>query len=106
MRLQDKVIVVTGGADGIGFALAAGIAREGATAVIADIDQEKLECSKHALRASGLSCEGYCMDVSRREEIDRVVSDLLHRFGRIDGWVNNAGGFGKEIPAGNNRAGI
>ncbi len=95
MRLQGKVIVITGGADGIGFALANGIAREGATAVIADIDPEKLDRAKETLRASGLACEGYLMDVSDRTAIGRVIDQLLRRFGHIDGWVNNAGISGK-----------
>lgn len=95
MRLENKVIAVTGGADGIGRALAFGAAREGAAAVLADIDAAKLEQTKSDMRAAGLSCETYRMDASDEEQIEAVVAGLLQKFGRIDGWVNNAGVSGK-----------
>ena len=91
MRLNGKVIVVTGGADGIGRSLAYGIAKEGATAVIVDINHEKLEKTKDAMRAEGLSCESYAMNVTDEGQIKSVVADLHKSFGHIDGWVNNAG---------------
>ena len=96
MRLQDRVIVVTGGADGIGRTLAQKIAEEGATAVIVDINREKLEHTRDELRAMGLSCEAYEMNVTDEGQINQVVDDLAARFGKIDGWVNNAGITGKR----------
>ena len=95
MRLEGKVIVVTGGADGIGRSLAYGIAREGATAVMVDINREKLETTKNAMRAENLLCEAYEMNVTDEEQIESVVVELIKAYGHIDGWVNNAGITGK-----------
>lgn len=87
MRPKDRVIVATGGADGIGRTLAQKIAEEGATAVLVDINREKLEQTRTELRVMGLSCEAYEMN---------VTDTLAARFGKIDGWVNNAGITGKR----------
>ena len=91
MRLQGKVIVITGGADGIGKSLAYGIAREGATAVIVDINEQKLQATKDAMIGEGLSCEAFLMNVTKEDQIEKVIAELINKFGHIDGWVNNAG---------------
>ncbi len=74
--LEGKVAIVTGGAQGIGAAIAAGLAAEGAEVVIAD-----LEPAEGGIRA----------DVSSEDDVNRMVSHALERNGRIDILVNNAG---------------
>jgi NAD(P)-dependent dehydrogenase (short-subunit alcohol dehydrogenase family) len=74
--LDGKVAIVTGGAQGIGAAIAAGLAGEGAEVVIADLEPPE---------------GGIEADVSSEEDVERMVGDALERNGRIDILVNNAG---------------
>jgi short-subunit dehydrogenase len=90
MTLSGKVAVVTGSSMGIGEATAKLFADEGANVVVLSRDAGRAEASRqrigHIDRTLALSC-----DVRNREEIDRVLSLVLHHFQRIDIWVNNAG---------------
>ena len=74
--LDGKVAIVTGGAQGIGAAIAAGLAGEGAEVVVADLDPPE---------------GGIEADVSSEEDVERMVGQALERNGRIDILVNNAG---------------
>ncbi|MEJ2479395.1 MAG: L-iditol 2-dehydrogenase [Acidihalobacter sp.] len=87
MRLKNKVALVTGGAQGIGRAIAEGFVSEGARVVIADIHLATAE------QAAGEIGEAACamhLDVTDQAAVDRVVDDTAERFGRIDVLVNNA----------------
>jgi NAD(P)-dependent dehydrogenase (short-subunit alcohol dehydrogenase family) len=82
--LDGKVAVVTGAAQGIGNAIARGLAAEGARVVIADLQR--------ADEAAGaLDCVGVACDVSDEAQVERMVEDVVERFGRLDILVNNAG---------------
>ena len=87
MKLQDKVVVVTGGGNGIGRGLCERFAKEGARAIIvADIEYDKAE--EVAKAVQGIAIE---TDVSKEEDIKNVVSETLNRFGKIDLFCSNAG---------------
>lgn len=88
MRLKDKVVIVTGAARNIGKVYAAGLAREGAKVVAADI----LDCSDTAggIQAQGGEALALRVDVSDEEATRRMAEAAHKRFGRIDGLVNNA----------------
>jgi 3-oxoacyl-[acyl-carrier protein] reductase len=92
MRLKDKVVIVTGAARNIGRVYAAGLAREGARVVAADI----LDCSEtvREIEAAGGQALGLQTDVADDEDTRRMAAAALERFGRIDGLVNNAAIFG------------
>lgn len=90
MRLKDKVAIVTGGARGIGKAVAHRFLSEGARIVITDVREEQLDATRKELSALG-EVEGLCADVTARADVDRVVQETVTRFGRIDVLVNNAG---------------
>jgi NAD(P)-dependent dehydrogenase (short-subunit alcohol dehydrogenase family) len=93
MEIRDKVVVVTGGASGIGAGLAERFAREGARGVVvADVNVERAEGVARAIgsRALALSC-----DVSREADIQALVARSRERFGRIDVYCSNAGILGR-----------
>ena len=92
MRLTDKVVIVTGGAKGIGRAYALGVAAEGARVVVADVADPKAavkEIEGRGGQALGVEC-----DVSREADTQRLATETLARFGRIDVLVNNAALYG------------
>ena len=90
MTLEGKVAIVTGAARGIGRAIAARYAREGARVVIADLDEAG---AQRAADGIGQGCLGLALDVTRQDSIDRMVADVVGRCGGIDVLVNNAGLF-------------
>ena len=89
-RLQDRVIIVTGGGQGIGRAYCEGFASEGAKIVIADIDQAAGDDAVRALSKDGYDALAVRMDVADPADAERMAQAALERFGRIDGLVNNA----------------
>lgn len=88
LSLEDKVILVTGGARGLGAASARALVDGGAQVIITDIDVEAGELSVRDLRNGALFLEH---DVSEPAAWRKVVDDVVARFGRIDGLLNCAG---------------
>ena len=91
--MAERVIVVTGGAQGIGRAIAEGLAADGATVVVAD-----LSGAAEAAAALGDEHLGVPVDVSSPEDCARMAAAALERYGRIDGLVNNAGLYSSLVP--------
>ena len=93
MEIRDKVVVVTGGASGIGAGLAERFAREGARGiVVADVN---LERAQEVARRTGADALAVRCDVSREAEIQELVRQARARFGRIDVYCSNAGILGR-----------
>jgi NAD(P)-dependent dehydrogenase (short-subunit alcohol dehydrogenase family) len=91
MRLADRVVIVTGGAQGIGRAIAQRLHEEGATIVVAD-----LQGAEEA--AADLGGLGVRVDVSREADTQAMAAAALERYGRIDGLINNAGIYSSLVP--------
>src|SRR5512145_1111504 len=91
LGLEGKVAIVTGGSDGLGLATARRLAAEGAAVSICGRDRTRLAEAAEKLRADGGKILDVAADVTRAEDLDRLVSQTLARFGRIDILVNNAG---------------
>jgi len=89
-RLDDRVIIVTGGANGIGRAYADGFVREGAKVVIADIDEPAARTAAREIEAGGGDALALNVDVADVASTEAMASATLDRFSRIDGLVNNA----------------
>ncbi len=91
MSLAGKVAVVTGGARGIGKAIATRLATGGATAVIADVSAQAAEATAKEFEAAGRAAMTYTTNVTDPAQAAALVEAVLGRFGRIDILVNNAG---------------
>jgi NAD(P)-dependent dehydrogenase (short-subunit alcohol dehydrogenase family) len=88
-RLKGKVAIVTGGASGIGKAIALRLARDGAAVVIADI-QKFGEAAAEIAKATGSRTLGLEVDVSSVEDVERMAAETIRALGRLDILVNNA----------------
>jgi L-fucose dehydrogenase len=91
LQLKGKVVIVTGGAKGIGAAISETCAQEGAIPVIVTRDSEAAREFVNHLRKTGARCELLPMDLKGPETCKAVVDRTMELFGRIDGLVNNAG---------------
>lgn len=90
-RLDKKVSIITGAAQGIGLATALKFAREGAIVVATDMNEEGVAAAVAQCQSLGGRAIGYTLNVTQRDAIDTVVAKVLVDFGRIDVLVNNAG---------------
>ncbi len=91
IRLKDKVAIITGSAQGIGYATAELFAAEGAKVVIVDVNAEQAAKSAAALdQGKGVAFGASC-DVSKYEQCEAVVKATMEKWGKIDILVNNAG---------------
>jgi len=97
-RVEGKVVVVTGGARGIGAAICKVLAREGARVAITDILDDEGRRLEEEIRREGGVAKYYHMDVSKESEVREVIAQIARDFGRIDGLVNNAGILGPNKP--------
>jgi NAD(P)-dependent dehydrogenase (short-subunit alcohol dehydrogenase family) len=86
--LRDRVVVITGASAGIGAALARELGRRGASLVLTARRRDKLEEVAASLSVPSLVVGA---DLTRRDDVARVASRAIDRFGKIDVWVNNAG---------------
>lgn len=92
MRMQGKVVVVTGAARGIGAAIARRCAEEGAKVAVWDLRQEEVDAMAKALALSyGIEAIGCAVDVASLAAVEKAAQSVRNRFRRIDGLVNNAG---------------
>ena len=91
-RFTDKVVLITGTAEGMGRAITLAFAREGAIVIPTDINTKLLaETVKEASELSGRPVDWFKMDVTRKDEIEQTVKAIMDKHGRIDVLVNNAG---------------
>jgi NAD(P)-dependent dehydrogenase (short-subunit alcohol dehydrogenase family) len=95
MRLDDKVVIVTGAAGGIGSAVALRLSREGARVVAVDLDVAAVQRLAAVLPTEAI---GVGADVSSADDVDRYTHAAVDRFGRIDGVHLNAAYAGRIVP--------
>ncbi len=91
MRLQNKVALVTGAAQGIGLATARKFGAEGAVVVVCDRDAASVQSAVAQVQAGGGLAWGQACDVTQRPQVDALVDAIQTRQGRLDILVNNAG---------------
>ena len=90
-KLNGKAAIVTGGAKGIGNAIAKRFAEEGANILIADILEEESSIAAKSLSSLGIAADYLLCDVAEVEDIRRMTRYCEKRFGKIDILINNAG---------------
>lgn len=90
-RLQDKVAIITGAADGIGKETAILFAKHGAKVVVTDINEEKVHLTSQIINENGGYAIAIKLDVSREEDWEKVISITEKELGRLDILMNNAG---------------
>lgn len=96
-RLDGKIAHVTGGSYGIGFAIATGLAKAGATITFCDLNQELVDKGVAAYKELGITAHGYICNVTNEEQVQAMVAQIAQELGDIDILVNNAGII-KRIP--------
>ena len=89
--LDGKVAIVTGGSRGIGLAIAALLAEDGAAVVVSGRDADRLQRAVKELETQGRTAHAVVADAASREDCDRLAAAAKERFGHIDVLVNNAG---------------
>src|SRR2546427_4691186 len=89
LQLKDKVVLITGGAKGIGAAITRGCAREGAVPVFVDKDVEAGKQLQAELRSGGATCGLICADLVSVENCAAAVEQTLREFGRLDVLVKD-----------------
>ncbi|MCA9773603.1 MAG: glucose 1-dehydrogenase [Myxococcales bacterium] len=100
MRLKDKVAVVTGGGSGIGEAMCARFAAEGARVIVADVSAQGAEKVVAAIKAAGGTAAAAVGDISKEADAQGIVRVAKETFGRLDILCNNAGIIDKLTPLG------
>jgi 3-oxoacyl-[acyl-carrier protein] reductase len=91
MQLQDKVVAVTGGARGIGKAIAAAFADKGARVALLDLVPADVEATRAEFAARGADVRAYTVNVAREAEVIAALDQVLADFGGLDVMINNAG---------------
>lgn len=97
MKLNDKVAIVTGGAQGMGRAISLRYAKEGASVVVADLNLEGAQMAAQEISDAGGRAFAVAVDVRSQDQVQAMVDSAVEQFGGLDILVNNAG-VGKIIP--------
>ena len=98
MLYKDKVVLVTGGASGIGKASVIEFAKEGAKVIFADIQNEKAIKLKEYLLRKEYNVDFYSADMSQTKSIDLLINYIIDEYGTLDIAFNNAGVQGQMVP--------
>lgn len=91
LGLSQKVVVITGGATGIGLATALAFAGEGAQVAVCGRSPEKLSAAAAVAEQKGIRLFTRTVDVSVESELSEYANEIYQKFGRLDVWINNAG---------------
>ena len=95
---NNKIVIITGSASGIGKATAKIFAREQATVICTDIDESSAQKISHEINKSGGNSYAFGVDVTSRDAINHMVSEVVTKFGRIDFLFNSAGSILERLP--------
>src|SRR5688572_4745551 len=91
LSMEGRVTVVTGGATGIGFNMAVGLAEAGSSIVIASRKLEACEHAAHEIEKTGAKALAVSCDVTKQDQVEAMKDAVMKHFGRVDALINNAG---------------
>jgi len=91
MDLKDKVVVITGGGQGLGRAMALALAAKGAKLALVDLNQAKLDEAVQLCKAAGGDARPYIVNVAKEEDVVGLFDQVVADFGTLHGVINNAG---------------
>lgn len=91
MDLKDKVVVITGGGQGLGRSMALSLAAKGARLALVDLNQAKLDEAVQLCKAAGGDAKSYIANVAKEEDVVRLFDQVVADFGNLHGLINNAG---------------
>ncbi|SEL45483.1 SDR family oxidoreductase [Halomonas daqiaonensis] len=91
MKLDNTVIAITGGARGLGLAMARQLGAQGAKLALMDMDGDSLDSAVSTLHAEGIEARGFVVDVADEASVTQAFGDIASSLGPIHGLVNNAG---------------
>lgn len=91
MQVKDSVIIITGGGQGLGRAMAEYLAAQGAKLALVDLNQERLDEAVTACKSAGGEARAYMCNVADEEQVTDMVARVAEDFGTINGLINNAG---------------
>ena len=91
MKIQDTVIAITGGAQGLGAAMALSLAQKGANIALIDMNPERLSETEKACEQLGVKAKSYVCNVAKEDEVESTFNQIIIDFGQLDGLINNAG---------------
>jgi NAD(P)-dependent dehydrogenase (short-subunit alcohol dehydrogenase family) len=89
--VKGKVILVTGGGQGLGAAICRTLAADGATVIPVDVKPENLTKITEEIKGTGGQAEGFQMNVAEVDNVEQVIKQIIEKHGRIDAVINNAG---------------
>lgn len=89
--MKGKTVLITGGAQGLGLNAAGEFAKDGSILILTDINEDSLAEGKEIMESKGAEVHTYKVDVTVKEEVDKLAKDVLKKFGNIDVLINNAG---------------
>src|SRR5438552_3238973 len=91
MKVQNKVVVVTGGGSGMGREFVLNLLSKGAKVVAVDINETALQETVALAKGEKNSISTFVVDIANRASVEKLLNDSLERFGCVDGIINNAG---------------
>lgn len=90
-NVKDKVILVTGGGQGLGAAICKTMAADGAVVIATDVNETKLKGTVKEISDSGGKIESYVMNVADEKNVGEIINKVIQEYGHIDAVINNAG---------------
>lgn len=91
MNIKDKVIAITGAAQGLGRAMADVLAEQGARIALVDLQEEALVLAQQELKAKGVEAEYFVVNVTNEEQVEQAFAAIRQKFGQLNGLINSAG---------------
>lgn len=89
--VENKIVLITGAAQGIGYQIGERFAEDGATVVLTDLNEDGVKKAADKLKTKGYEALGIKADVTNESDIEQMIAQTVETYGRLDVLINNAG---------------